>query len=195
MDGHVEPLRAALFLIAGLAAAGIVHMAWLRSAWSSSLAIPLDGGRTVRGRRILGDNKMVRGFAVMIPASGMTFASLAWLLADATMPPAGLWSLSVSGYALLGVAAAFGFMAGELPNSFVKRQLDIAPGGTPRSRIAVGVAFVVDHVDSIVGMLAVVSLTVPTPLATWGWVLLLGPGIHLGFSVLLHRSAVKARAA
>jgi hypothetical protein len=38
----------------------------------------------------------------------------------------------------LGVCAGFGFMAGELPNSFVKRQLGIRPGERYASSLALG---------------------------------------------------------
>jgi hypothetical protein len=86
-------------------------------------------------------------------------------------------------------------MLGELPNSFVKRQLGIAPGAAPKHGGAAAViAFAADRLDSTIGVLVAVSLTVPTPWMTWAWVLLLGPGIHLGFSVLLFRLGVKARA-
>ena len=43
------------------------------------------------------------------------------------------------GYAALGAWAGLGFMLGELPNSFVKRQLDVAPGMAPRGRAGAAV--------------------------------------------------------
>jgi CDP-2,3-bis-(O-geranylgeranyl)-sn-glycerol synthase len=46
----------------------------------------------------------------------------------------------------------------------------------------------------VLGVLAVASLLVPVPAATWLWVLLLGPCLHALFSVILHRLGVKARA-
>jgi hypothetical protein len=105
------------------------------------------------------------------------------------------WPLTIAGYAALGAWAGLGFMLGELPNSFVKRQLDIAPGMAPRGTLAAIGTFVVDRVDSILGMLAFVSIATPTPWLTWGYALFIGPGIHLAFSVLLHRLGVKARPA
>jgi CDP-2,3-bis-(O-geranylgeranyl)-sn-glycerol synthase len=57
------------------------------------------------------------------------------------------------------------------------------------------ICFVVDRLDSILGALIAVSLVVPTPPMMWVYVLLIGPGIHLGFSALLYRLGVKARAA
>lgn len=192
MPDAPDALAAALFLIACFVAAGFVHTAWLRSPWSRALAIPVDGGRTWRRRRIFGENKTWRGFAAMIPAASLCFAAGAGIQ-DAT--DVHLWDLSVIEYAWLGAWAGFGFMAAELPNSFVKRQLGIRPGMAPHTRLGAATCFVVDRLDSIVGMLAAVSLAVPMAAMTWGWVLLIGPGIHLSFSVLLHRLGLKARPA
>lgn len=191
-----DPLRAALFLIVAFVIAGLLHSMWLRSERSRRLAIPLDGGRTFRGRRIFGANKTLRGFAVMVPAAALSFAGVAALLAlPNDTVPSSLWQLSIAQYAALGAWAGLGFMLAELPNSFLKRQLGIGPGEAPRSRAAAIVCFVIDRLDSIVGMLAAVSLAVPTPSAMWGWVILLGPAIHWSFSVLLFRLGVKARPA
>ena len=64
----------------------------------------------------------------MVPATGVSFAVLAGLLGGAPSGPTGLWPISSTDYGLLGMWTGFGFMLGELPNSFVKRQFGIAPG-------------------------------------------------------------------
>ena len=145
---------------------------------------------------MFGDNKTVRGFVSMVPAAAAAFA-LCFVAAKQFAPSLALdlWSLSVSGYAALGAWAGLGFMLGELPNSFVKRQLDVAPGQAPRGRLGAIVSFIVDRTDSIIGMLIALSIAVPTPWMTWVYSLLIGPGIHLAFSILLYRLGVKARPA
>ena len=191
-----NPLACALFLTVAFIAAGLAHSAWLRMPTSHRLLIPLDGGLHFRGRRVFGENKTVRGFVVMVPAAGAAFATLHLLLAR-TSPglAAELWPLSTVGYATLGAWAGFGFMLGELPNSFMKRQFDVAPGMAPPGRIGAAITFLVDRTDSIIGMLIAVSLVAPTPWLTWLYALLIGPGIHLAFSILLYRLGVKARPA
>jgi len=192
----LDPLVCALFLIGAFVLAGLAHSAWLRTAVSQRLAIPLDGGARIRGRRVFGDNKTVRGFAVMIPAASMAFIVLATLLRRMAPDLAGgLWPLTLGEMAALGAWAALGFMLGELPNSFVKRQLDIAPGAAPRAPTARMVSFLIDRYDSILGMLAVVTLVAGAPWATWAYVVVLGPPIHWSFSVLLYQLGVKARPA
>ncbi|HTE47697.1 MAG TPA: CDP-archaeol synthase [Gemmatimonadaceae bacterium] len=191
-----EPLIRALFLIVAMVLAGLVHSAWLGSRWSRGLRIPLDGGARIRGRRVFGDNKTVRGFVVMVPAASVSFL-VSWMAVSTLAPGAAssLWPLSSSGFAILGALAGLGFMLGELPNSFVKRQLDIAPGSAPHGRLAASAAFVVDRLDSIVGMLIAVSLAAPTPWMTWVYVIVIGPAIHFIFSILLYRLGVKERVA
>ena len=191
-----DPLHLSLFLILAFVPAGLLHSLWLNNRFSRALAIPLDGGRMFRGRPILGENKTLRGFVVMIPAAALAFAAIAILISvPQGMPPATLWQLTPGGYAALGAWAGFGFMAGELPNSFVKRQLGILPGQAPASGLTRTICFTVDHIDSIVGMLVAVTIAVQTPWTTWLWVLILGPSIHLIFSWWLFRMGVKGRAA
>ena len=196
MTQSTEALARALFVIIAFVLAGFAHSAWLGSRWSQSLTMPLDGGLHIRGRRLFGENKTVRGFVVMIPAAAVAFWGL-WLIVSAIAPSVAgdLWQISPREYAALGAWAGLGFMLGELPNSFVKRQLDIAPGKPPRGRAAALVSFVVDRLDSIVGMLFAIALVVPTAWLTWLYVILIGPAIHLAFSVLLYRMGVKERAA
>ena len=69
---------------------------------------------------------------MMIPATGAAFALLAGLrpLASAAWAH-GLWRLDQVEYFVLGMWAGLGFMAGELPNSFVKRRLGVAPVWPP----------------------------------------------------------------
>ncbi len=82
-----------------------------------------------------------------------------------------------------------------LPNSLVKRQLNIAPGDAPRGRVRTAVQFIIDRLDSGIGMLAAVSLAVHAPAMVWLYVLLFGPAIPWSFSLVLFRLGVKQRAA
>lgn len=194
-ESTVDPLSCALFLLISFILAGIVQITWFKSKLSQPFKIPIDLGFTCRGRRILGDNKTLRGFMLMLPASSGAFFLLGLL--TATMPHVSrqLWPLTPPAFALLGFYAGLGFMAGELPNSFLKRQLDIPPGGAPRQLCAKVLFFLIDRFDSIFGMLLAVSVSVPTPWQTWLYLALLGPGVHWVFSVILYWWGVKGRPA
>jgi hypothetical protein len=188
----VDPVAAAAFLLTAFTLAGIAQTAWFATSVSHAFAAAIDGGRCVRGRRIFGAHKTVRGFVMMVPAAGLAFALLA-ALAAGTVQRA-LWPLSPNAYALLGAWAGFGFMAGELPNSFLKRQLDIEPGASPDGWRGV-FHFLLDRIDSGLGMLTALSVAVDVPWLTWVYVLLLGPFIHWSFSLAMFRLGLKGRAA
>lgn len=187
----LDPVACGLFLLVAFTLAGAVQTAWFAAPMSRRFAQPLDGGRCWRGRRIFGAHKTVRGFVVMVPAAAAAFA----LLGSAAPSSLALWTLPPLSYAALGALAGFGFMAGELPNSFLKRQLDISPGDSHPGRRAAVLQFVFDRLDSGLGMLLAVSLAVPTPWTTWAVVLGVGPVIHWSFSVAMFRLGLKARPA
>jgi hypothetical protein len=189
----LNPVACGCFLLVAFVIAGTAQTAWFVSPASRRFAQPLDGGLTLRGRRLFGQNKTRRGFVVMVPASAAAFALLAVLTGD---PAAlGLWPLSIPGYALAGAIAGFGFMAGELPNSFVKRQLDIAPGGAPPGPLATACQFAVDRLDSGLGMLLALNSFVAVSWQTVAVVLIAGPFIHWTFSVLMFHLGLKPRPA
>lgn len=189
----LDPVACGVFLLLALILSGTAQTAWFASAASRRFSQPLDGGITLRGRRVFGANKTLRGFVVMVPATALSFATLALLAGE---PAAlGLWAMSPRRYAVAGLVAGIGFLAGELPNSFLKRQLDIAPGGAPSAPIAAVCTFTLDRLDSGIGMLLALALVVPVPAATVALVLLAGPFIHWTFSLVMFRLGLKARPA
>jgi len=190
----IDPLACAMFLIVAFVIAGIAQTVWFTTEWSRALAFPLDGGMTLRGRRLFGENKTARGFVVMVPATAIAFVMVALVAASGAPAAVGLWDLTPLGYAALGAWAGFGFMAGELPNSLVKRQLGIEPGRASHG-LALAAQFVADRLDSGIGMLAAVSVAVPTSWRIWTLVLVLGPAIHWAFSVAMFKLGIKGRPA
>ncbi len=192
----LNPVSCALFLVTAFTLAGLAHAAWLAAPCSRQFAVPLDGGRLLRGRPLLGGHKTVRGFMVMVPATGVSFALLSALLAaGAGLSSAGVWPLSPLAYGLIGAWAGLGFMGGELPNSFIKRQLGIPPGEAPSGRCLRTVSFITDRLDSSLGMLLALVVVVPVSLQTCLYVLLVGPLVHAVFSIALFHLGVKARLA
>jgi CDP-2,3-bis-(O-geranylgeranyl)-sn-glycerol synthase len=191
-----DPAACTLFLLAAFSLAGVAQSAWLRSKVSNYFTAPLDGGATFRGRRVFGDNKTWKGLVVMVPAVGIAFWALAAgmeLLRPESLD--NLWPLAPLGYFVLGCWAGLGFMLGELPNSFVKRQADILPGTQPQTAALRAASFVVDRTDSVLGALIALALVVEVPWLAWVGILLAGPLIHWLFNVLLVLLGVKAKAA
>jgi len=134
---------------------------------------PIDGGRTVDGRRLLGDGKTWRGTAVGT-AAGVALALGLNLIAPAAAAATGV---SLPSFPLpAAVGLAFGAMLGDVSASFLKRR-------TGRQR---GAAFpVVDQLDFVAGALvcaAVVDLgwfTDTFTLPVVGVVVVVTPVFHL----------------
>lgn len=185
----------ALLIVLAMSVAAVAHLLWLRSAWAGYFSQPVDGGLRLRGRRLFGDNKQVRGFMMLPLAAAASFAALP-ALRD-SLPnwlAAGLWQMPVTHYAVLGFSCGFAFMLAELPNSFLKRQLDVAPGQAaqhPAIRLACAL---LDRVDSACGVILACHLLVPQASFTWFWLLLFGPALHACFSVVQYAMGLKGRA-
>ncbi len=194
LDG-LHAADCAVFIVVAFALAGVAQSIWLATPVSRRMVWPLDGGTTWRGHRVLGDNKTVRGLVVMVPAAGVAFGGLAALSASLNGGAPAVWSLTPVGYVWLGVWAGIGFMAGELPNSFLKRQLAVPPGAPAPGRWSGWVFAVFDRVDSAIGMMVAIALVVPVPWLTWLYVLSVGPFVHGAFSLLVFRLGGKTRAA
>jgi hypothetical protein len=191
-----DPIACAAAILLAFSCAGVAHVLWLRSPRSIPLALPLDGGLHFRGRRLFGANKTLRGFVVLVPATALAFGALG-MLRDAL--PAwlarGLWPLTSGELLMLGAWAAFWFMAGELPNSFLKRQWNVGPGEVPARGVRRWVCLVLDRVDSILALLIALSVAVPLAPLTALLLLAAGSGVHFLFSSLLYLARVKTRLA
>ena len=155
-----------LWLALPVVLGGAVHVAVIKLDWLGALArMPLDGGATFRGRRLLGAHKTVRGAVTMVGATTM------FALAQASLFHRYGWARAASLVdfdrvhpVLWGVALGGGYIVGELPNSFVKRRLAVPPGA--RAAGALGALFwLADQVDSLLGVLACMCLVWVPPAA------------------------------
>jgi hypothetical protein len=174
---------------AGLVQVGAIKLGLLRRA----AAVPLDGGTCWRGRRLFGANKSLRGLLVMAVATPIL------ALAQAQMAFRYEWarSLTVVDFHRVhpvawGVLLGLGHVAGELPNSFWKRQLDIAPGArAPGWRGAF--FWVLDQVDSLVGALAFMCLAWVPPWPLVVALLAVTLAVHPAVGLLMFALGLKTR--
>ena len=141
-----------LWLAMPVIVAGLVHLVVLKRDLLPGLRVlPIDGGATFRGQRVFGDNKTWRGALVTIA----TVTASAWALArldDCCVDLPTLAPFADLHPIAWGFLLGTGYIAGELPNSFAKRQLGIGPGKSGQGFVG-RVFWVVDQVDSLAGML------------------------------------------
>ncbi|HTE50792.1 MAG TPA: CDP-archaeol synthase [Kofleriaceae bacterium] len=189
----MDDLGRALWLALPVILGGLTHVAVIRAGWFAGLAVPLDGGLTVRSRRLLGDNKTARGALVMIAATS-AWTAAQWLLHRAGVAPWSWHPLHPSGIALwrFGPLMGAGYILGELPNSALKRQLDIAPGApAPGPRRAL--FWVLDQIDSFAGVVALLCLVWCPPAAVVLWLLAICLVVHPAVAALMVLVGLKSR--
>lgn len=186
-----------LYLILPIVLGGLCNMIFVKSPLLAGLKVPLDGGRNWRdGKRWFGDNKTVKGFIGMIVFTALWFGVFHHLAQVSELAHA--WSLipyrSFSAAAALGYGAlwGFGYVLAELPNSFIKRRFDIAPG-----KISQGAARPVftffDQADSVLGCSLAMLVFYAPP-----WPLLLAitavaVAVHFAMNFLLYALGLKSQ--
>jgi CDP-diglyceride synthetase len=157
-----------------------VHAPVLKWDLLRGLKVPIDGGRTLRGRRLFGDNKTLRGALFMTGGPALAAVALhrfGWYRRRLPREVAEADPL------LVGLLLGLGVFAGELPNSFFKRQLGIPPGGQRRDAVGVAVSLA-DQADFVV-----MSLVLLRPL--WRWrardaaeLLAVATAVHVPMNIL-----------
>jgi len=158
----MSPMPQLLFLIVALICAGATNMIFVK-AHGTARPCPIDGGMSLRdGKRLFGDNKTWKGFFGMIATTAIWLPLAAWLATnlpvarnlsllpfDELTTPLGIWFFG----AVMGLA----YVVAELPNSFLKRRIDIPPG-----KNAAGLKgfffLVLDQADSVIGCVLVLPL-------------------------------------
>ena len=152
-----------LWLLLPVIGAGFLHVLVLHYRLFPWLAIPVDGGRRLAGRRIFGDHKTIRGFVIMMGGTALFLwlqASLAhWFPAVAAL---GFVDYRTISPWIDGLVYGAGYSLGELPNSFAKRRLGIGEGRKGGGAVG-GFFLFLDQVDGIFGFLLTMCIFyVPT---------------------------------
>ena len=157
------------FLPAGLANAAPVFAS--RIPKSEKLALPLDFGKSFRGKRIFGENKTFRGLLAGIIIAEITVG----LQRFAYMHNGFFHSISMHiNYGViniwyLGFLFAVGALGFDALKSFFKRQFGVKPGGT---------WFPFDQIDYIIGGLLLSSIVVDLSHLSYYWIGLIWFLIH-----------------
>jgi hypothetical protein len=174
------------WLVSPLFAGFILHGVSIRYGFLTTLARPIDRGARVRNRRLFGDNKTYRGVVCVAFGTMVGFLALTSLHDSAEQPAlSALPSGSLA--ALLGLGVGGAAMLAELPNSALKRQLDIRPGAQG-SGLSGLLFHVLDQVDVLAGAWVVLAIFVSvTPVLVLGSVLFmyLGHQVITGMGYLL----------
>ena len=144
-------------LLVGLA----LHGFCIKYDLLSFLYYPIDRGRKFRGKRIFGDNKTYRGLVVVSVGTAIGFALQSLLFHRiVSVRNVELFDYAFFKSVALGVSVGVAAMLSELPNSFIKRQFEIAPGTTAKGWKAI-IFYIYDQIDFILGAWLVLAIAVP----------------------------------
>lgn len=166
---------------------GIINMIFVKTPVYKKHNMPIDRGRNfLDGKRWLGDNKTYIGFLSMIIINGCVQVILGMI------PSIEQWSefyrnrVNTVGFNLfVGFILGFTYMIFELPNSFIKRRLDIIPGKTDKG-IKGMIFFLVDQFDSILGVILVLAIVSGISFREYVEYVLLGGFTHVVINLFLY---------
>ena len=140
-----------LFLGSPLFIAALSHGLCMKYNLLQCLKRPIDSGKNFRNKRLFGDHKTWRAPFIYV-AVCLLAAMVQARIQDAGVLPEWLFLIDYHRKGcLVGLLLGIGMAVGELPNSFIKRQLDIAPGKNKQGLLGV-VFFIYDQVDLAIGI-------------------------------------------
>ena len=166
-------------------------MIWCKMPVFNFMKKPIDGGICLWDRRrLFGDNKTWKGFVGMI--IGGSVLTIIWGLICGTNE-----FLTTNNFiyaqrenniiynAIMGVMFGFSYALFELPNSFIKRRMNIKPGKTIGGLKKVLFIFM-DQADSIFGCVLVVCLVYKMSVQFYFLYVLVGAVTHIILNMLLY---------
>ena len=169
------------FWPAGVATMVPVLVAYLPVARSWNR--PLDGGVSLGGRRLLGENKTWRGFIAGGLAGGLWFLVQIAIFNHSSYVRAFCPQDFANHQTIwLGLLLGFGSVTGDAVGSFFKRRLDIQSGQS---------WFPYDQLDFIIGGLIFSAVVIRLSLIEYFTIVVVWLGVHLLFGCLGYVTRLK----
>ena len=158
----------------------ILHMFVVRYDLLSSLRRPVN-------QKLFGANKTWRGFVVVplltIPVLAMS------VYMDGLLPEGAQVGMGTQPLIPYAIVLGLIYCLGELPNSYLKRRMGIAPGQQASKHQGLFIAL--DHVDSSVPILAFFALTLDLEPFAYFQIWLSGVSLHFVINYLLYLAGVR----
>jgi len=174
---------------------GILNMIFTKTPLYRKHCAPIDHGKTLKdGKRLFGDNKTWTGFFSMI-----VFTCAAQIVKGLILSACGgeqldefylrhentlFYNMST------GAALGFIYMLFELPNSFIKRRIDIPPGKTVRG-VRGTAFFIYDQIDSLIGVMLLLVIVSDISWGKYLLYILLGGATHIAINLILYSIKVR----
>lgn len=167
------------FYILPILLSGILFIIFLKKNWLNFLNKPIDFNTNIFGK-----NKTFRGLLLM-PLFCFFFTLLLTILINGKNEIYIMDNLFKS--FLLGLF----YSVGELPNSFIKRRLDIPPGGVSKKINQKLIFLILDNIDSIVSCCLCLLIVYHIDPIFLPGIFVLASALHLSTDILLLKIKVK----
>ena len=184
-----------VYTISPIILAGISNMIFVKAPFLNGLRKPMDRGVVLWDqKRLFGDNKTWKGFLGMIVLTGFWM----WILGqlDAHFKWArDLNLIDLSRFShieqwLYGGLWGLGYVLFELPNSFIKRRIDIPPGKNVSGMVGHFFKFI-DQADSVLGCLIFMLFFFKPTLEQAFLIFAVGVAIHFAVNIALYLVGLK----
>lgn len=170
--------------------AGIVNSIFCKSKLLNVLKKPIDFNKNFfDNKRIFGDNKTFKGLIGYIFFNIIFSVFFGFIFHICNLEK---YNFFYSNHAntflynlLIGFLIGLFYALFELPNSFLKRRLDIMPGKSTNGFSKVLFVFL-DQADSVFGVALVVWMFYPLGIGIYLLYILIGAGTHLIINMLLY---------
>ena len=169
---------------------GIVNSIFCKTKYLKCLNRPIDGGKKLKDKkRIFGDNKTWKGLFGYVVLNIIFSVLFGYIWNITNLEKYNFFYMNHENTFLFNVLIGFllglGYSLFELPNSFIKRRLDIKPGKTIEGFKKI-FFIIFDQADSVFGVALVVWLFYPIGIWIYLFYILLGTVTHLLVNMLLY---------
>ena len=169
---------------------GIVNSIFCKTKYLKCLNKPIDGGKKLKDKkRIFGDNKTWKGLFGYIVLNIIFSVLFGYIWNITNLEKYNFFYMNHENTFLFNVLIGFllglGYSLFELPNSFIKRRLDIKPGKTTSGFKKI-FFIILDQADSVFGIALVVWLFYPIGIWIYLFYIVLGTVTHLLVNMLLY---------
>lgn len=174
--------------------AGVMNMVFVKTKFCKRISFPIDRGKTFTdGRRIFGDNKTWAGFCGMVifgALSQIIWGAVCKYFLDGMNNFYTVHENTFIFNAISGAIAGFVYVLFELPNSFIKRRLEI-PCGKTANGIKGTIFYIIDQIDSLIGVALVFAFIFPMKLWEYFLYIFIGAFIHSAVNLILWKAKIR----
>lgn len=171
--------------------AGALNMVWCKLHLVKFLEKPIDNNKLLKdGKRLFGENKTWTGLTGMVLLG--ILCTVVWGLICAGSPYLSAHNYMYINYGntvlynvFMGILLGLGYALFELPNSFIKRRMNIAPGKSNKNLRGVLTIFF-DQADSVIGCTLVLCLVYRMSILLFIGFVFLGALTHIIINILLY---------